>query len=148
VVDQTFNKTPITEAEIYATAQQQYISEIEQYPQTQSSIKIKSEHVYEKARSGEEVELKARRKLVNSFEIVKIEIPHVYFRITCSKGTYIRYIAHDFGKALGIGAHLSQLRRTKSGDFHVENAWNLQDLIERIKLHKTSFQQQPTTNNK
>ncbi|MBD1425346.1 tRNA pseudouridine(55) synthase TruB [Sphingobacterium arenae] len=147
-VDQTFDYTSITEAEIYDTAQQQFIGELEQYPPAHSAIKIKGERVYEKARRGEEVELKARRIVVNSFEIVKIEIPHVYFRITCSKGTYIRSIAHDFGKALGIGAHLSQLRRTKSGDFHVENAWNLQDLIERIKLHKTSFQQQPTTNNK
>jgi tRNA pseudouridine55 synthase len=143
-VNQTFDYTHITEADI-REATLQFTGELEQYPPAHSAIKIKGERVYEKARRGEEVELKARRVTINSFKIEKIEMPNVYFRINCSKGTYIRSIAHDFGKALGIGAHLSQLRRTKSGDFHVDNAWNLQDLIEKIKLHKTTTQQQ--TNN-
>lgn len=143
-INQTFDYTHITESEIYETVLQ-FIGELEQYPPAHSAIKIKGERVYEKARRGEDVELKARRITINSFEIEKIEMPDVYFRISCSKGTYIRSIAHDFGKALGIGAHLSRLRRTKSGDFHVDDAWNLQDLIERIKLHRTTIQQQ--TNN-
>ncbi len=140
-VNQTFDYTHITEADIYETALR-FAGELEQYPPAHSAIKIKGERVYEKARRGEDVELKARRIIINSFDIEKIEMPNLYFRISCSKGTYIRSIAHDFGKALGIGAHLSKLRRTKSGDFHVDDAWNLQDLIEKIKLHKTTIQQQ------
>lgn len=140
-INQTFDYAHITEADIYETAQQ-FVGEIEQYPPAHSAIKIKGERVYEKARRGEEVELKARRVTIHSFAIEKIELPNVYFKIRCSKGTYIRSIAHDFGKALAIGSHLSQLRRTKSGDFHVDDAWNLQDLIEKIKLHKTTVQQQ------
>ncbi len=143
-VNHTFDYTHITEADVYEAALQ-FLGELEQYPPAHSAIKIKGERVYEKARRGEEVELKARRITINSFDIEKVEMPNVYFRISCSKGTYIRSIAHDFGKALGIGAHLSQLRRTKSGNFHVDDAWNLQDLIEKIKLHKTTIQQQ--TNN-
>ncbi|RZF61793.1 tRNA pseudouridine(55) synthase TruB [Sphingobacterium corticibacterium] len=140
-VNQTFDYTHITEADIYETALR-FAGELEQYPPAHSAIKIKGERVYEKARRGEDVELKARRIIINSFDIEKIEMPNLYFRISCSKGTYIRSIAHDFGKALGIGAHLSKLRRTKSGDFHVDDAWNLQDLIEKIKLHRTTIQQQ------
>jgi len=144
-VNQTFDYTHITEADIYETALR-FAGELEQYPPAHSAIKIKGERVYEKARRGEDVELKARRIIIHSFDIEKIEMPNLYFRISCSKGTYIRSIAHDFGKALGIGAHLSKLRRTKSGDFHVDDAWNLQDLIEKIKLHKTTIQQQQTNN--
>ncbi|PRD56379.1 tRNA pseudouridine(55) synthase TruB [Sphingobacterium gobiense] len=140
-VDQTFDYTHLNDADIHKTTLQ-FLGVIEQYPPAHSAIKIKGERVYEKARRGEEVELKARRITINSFEIEKIEMPNVHFRIGCSKGTYIRSIAHDFGKALGIGAHLSQLRRTKSGDFHVDDAWNLQNLIEKIKLHRTTIQQQ------
>jgi len=140
-IDQTFDYSHITDTDIYKTAQQ-FVGEIEQYPPAHSAIKIKGERVYEKARRGEEVELKARRVTINSFAIEKIELPNVHFKIHCSKGTYIRSIAHDFGKALAIGSHLSQLRRTKSGDFHVDDAWDLQDLIEKIKLHKTTVQQQ------
>lgn len=145
-IDQTFDYSHITDADIYKTAQQ-FIGEIEQYPPAHSAIKIKGERVYEKARRGEEVELKARRVTINSFAIEKIELPNVHFKIRCSKGTYIRSIAHDFGKALAIGSYLSQLRRTKSGDFHVDDAWNLQDLIEKIKLQKAAAQQHKLTNN-
>lgn len=135
-VDQTFDYSHLAEADIYDMASR-FVGELEQYPPAHSAIKINGERVYEKARRGEEVELKARRIIVKGFVIEKIEMPEVHFRINCSKGTYIRSIAHDFGKALGIGAHLSQLRRTKSGDFHVDDAWDLQDLIKKIKLHKT-----------
>ncbi|MFD1770020.1 tRNA pseudouridine(55) synthase TruB [Sphingobacterium suaedae] len=135
-IDATFDYTQITEEDIRSTASN-FIGEQQQYPPAHSAIKINGERVYEKARRGEEVALKSRRIVIQEFQIEKIELPAVYFRITCSKGTYIRSIAHDFGKALGIGAHLSALKRTKSGNFHVDNAWNLQDLIQKIKLQKT-----------
>lgn len=135
-VDRTFDYQHITAADIYQTARQ-FVGETDQYPPAHSAIQINGERAYEKARRGEDVEMKARRITINHFDIEHIDMPHVHFRISCSKGTYIRSIARDFGKALGTGAHLSQLRRTKSGNFHVDNAWNLPDLIEKIKLQKT-----------
>ncbi|MGN0003514.1 MAG: tRNA pseudouridine(55) synthase TruB [Sphingobacterium composti] len=134
-IDQTFDISSITEDQIYAVAKT-FEGDIEQYPPAHSALKINGERVYEKARRGEDVELKARKVTIKSFEIEKIEMPNVYFKIKCSKGTYIRSIANDFGKVLNNGSHLSSLRRTMSGDFHVNNAWNLEELIEAIRAHK------------
>ncbi|MBE8715021.1 tRNA pseudouridine(55) synthase TruB [Sphingobacterium hungaricum] len=134
-VDQTFDISSITDQDILEAAQT-FLGDHEQYPPAHSAIKIDGERVYEKARRGEEVELKLRKVFIQDFVIEKIELPEVHFRITCSKGTYIRSIASDFGKKLNNGAYLSSLRRTKSGDFSVENAWNLEDLINAIKLQK------------
>ncbi|MGJ1198152.1 tRNA pseudouridine(55) synthase TruB [Sphingobacterium spiritivorum] len=134
-IDQRFDISGITEEMIFDTAHS-FEGEISQFPPAHSAIKINGERVYEKARRGEEVELKSRKVTINSFVIEKIELPHVYFRISCSKGTYIRSIANDFGKLLNNGSHLSELRRTKSGNYHVDNAWNLENLIEVIKSQK------------
>lgn len=139
-VDHTFDYSQLRDQDILDTTKQ-FIGDITQVPPAHSAIKINGERVYEKARRGEEVELKVRHIGISDFVIEKIELPEVHFRITCSKGTYIRSIAHDFGKALGIGAHLSQLRRTKSGNFDVKEAWDLQDLIEKIKLQKSTNQE-------
>ncbi|MGJ1267765.1 tRNA pseudouridine(55) synthase TruB [Sphingobacterium spiritivorum] len=134
-IDQRFDISGITEEMIFETARS-FEGEINQFPPAHSAIKINGERVYEKARRGEEVELKSRKVTINSFAIEKIELPHVSFRISCSKGTYIRSIANDFGKLLNNGSHLSELRRTKSGNYHVDNAWNLENLIEVIKSQK------------
>ncbi|MGJ1430828.1 tRNA pseudouridine(55) synthase TruB [Sphingobacterium spiritivorum] len=134
-IDQRFDISAITEEMIFDTARS-FEGEINQFPPAHSAIKINGERVYEKARRGEEVELKSRKVTINSFAIEKIELPHIYFRISCSKGTYIRSIANDFGKLLNNGSHLSELRRTKSGNYHVDNAWNLENLIEVIKSQK------------
>src|SRR5690606_22300992 len=134
-IDQTFDYSGITEEQIYATAQS-FVGELEQYPPAHSAVQINGERAYEIARRGEEVALKSRKVFIHAFEIEKIIFPHVYFRITCSKGTYIRSIAHDFGKRLHNGSHLSALRRTRSGNFHVEDAWNLEKLIEAIRAQK------------
>lgn len=136
-VDQTFDISTITEEQIYAAAKT-FEGDIDQFPPAHSALKINGERVYEKARRGEEVELKSRRVTINSFEIEKIELPLVYFKIKCSKGTYIRSIANDFGKVLNNGSYLSTLRRTMSGDFHVDNAWNLEELIAAIREQKSS----------
>lgn len=134
-IDQKFDISSIAEEQIQQTAIN-FIGEQDQFPPAHSAIKIGGERVYEKARRGEDVELKARRINITDFKIEKIELPVIHFRISCSKGTYIRSIAHDFGKALGNGAHLSSLRRTKSGDFHVDNAWDLMELINQVKQNK------------
>lgn len=134
-IDQTFSIDHITEDMIFEAAKS-FEGDIQQFPPAHSAIKINGERVYEKARRGEEVEIKSRQVRINSFIIERIELPNVYFRISCSKGTYIRSLAYDFGKFLQSGSHLSSLRRTKSGDYRVENAWNLEQLIAEIKRHK------------
>ena len=134
-IEEVFPIEHITEQMIFEAAKT-FEGDIQQFPPAHSAIKINGERVYEKARRGEDVEIKSRQVRINSFAIEKIELPNVYFRISCSKGTYIRSLAHDFGKVLHSGSHLSSLRRTKSGDYKVENAWNLEQLIAEIKRHK------------
>ncbi|MCA5004812.1 tRNA pseudouridine(55) synthase TruB [Sphingobacterium bovistauri] len=136
-IDQTFDITNITENDIIAAAKT-FEGEIEQFPPAHSALKINGERVYEKARRGEEVELKARKVTITLFEIEKIEMPNIFFKIKCSKGTYIRSIANDFGKVLNNGSYLSSLRRTMSGNFHVDQAWNLEELIEAIREQKST----------
>jgi tRNA pseudouridine55 synthase len=131
-IDQTFDISNIQDEDIL-TAAAGFVGVQDQYPPAHSAIKIGGERVYEKARRGEEVELKARRVEIMEFEVVKIEMPVVHFRIKCSKGTYIRSIAHDFGKVLNNGGHLTSLRRTKSGAFDVKDAWELTELINQVK---------------
>lgn len=134
-IDNTFDIHDIDQAAILKTAES-FVGEQQQYPPAHSAIKVGGERVYEKARRGETVELKSRPITIHSFIVEKIELPHVFFRIRCSKGTYIRSIAHDFGKRLANGSHLSSLCRTRSGDFDVKDAWELPDLIDTIKLQK------------
>jgi len=138
-INQTFDISALTESDILETAKT-FEGELEQYPPAHSAVQINGERAYEKARRGEEVELKSRKVFIAAFEIEKIELPHVFFRIKCSKGTYIRSIANDFGLRLNNGAHLSALRRTMSGDFHVDKAWNLEELIQKIKDQKAAEQ--------
>ncbi len=131
-VDQRFDIAGITPEQIHAAAAS-FVGEIEQIPPVHSAIKVDGERVYEKARRGEQVALKPRKLQIYAFEIIGIDLPDVQFRVSCSKGTYIRSLAHDFGKALENGAHLSKLRRTKSGDFDVAHAWQVTDLVNCIK---------------
>lgn len=99
-----------------------FTGEIEQTPPVYSAVKIDGKRAYEYAREGEEVEIKSKQITIHEFEITRIELPDVDFRIVCSKGTYIRSIARDFGMELESGAHLTALRRTRIGEFRVEEA--------------------------
>ncbi|MFM2229944.1 MAG: tRNA pseudouridine synthase [Bacteroidota bacterium] len=119
-VDATFPTEHLTEDLIRATAQT-FEGEIMQKPPVFSAIKKDGKRLYEHARAGEEVEIEARKTTIYEFEITRIDLPEIDFRVTCSKGTYIRSLAYDFGKALESGGHLSALRRTKIGDFNVED---------------------------
>lgn len=130
-VDKKFAIDHITEAQIIKTTSR-FIGKIEQVPPVFSAIKKDGKRLYEYAREGKDVSIKKRKVHIHSFEIKAIRLPEVDFRISCSKGTYIRSIAHDFGKALGSGGHLSRLRRTKIGDFNVDIAQDPSDLSERI----------------
>ena len=120
-IDKTFPINHISEELIHKTTQQ-FIGEIQQLPPVYSAVKKDGKRLYEFARAGENVEIKSRTVSISEFEITKIDNNNLEFRVVCSKGTYIRSLAHDFGKALQSGAHLSALRRTKIGDFHVDNA--------------------------
>lgn len=123
-INQTFDTSTITELQIL-NATKQFIGEIEQRPPVFSAIKKDGKRLYEFARSGEEVEVAFRKVEITLFEITRIALPEVDFRVKCSKGTYIRSLANDFGKALNNGAHLSVLRRTKIGEFSVDDAISL-----------------------
>ena len=116
----TFPTEHISEALIMETTKQ-FIGEIDQKPPVFSAIKKDGKRLYEHARAGEEVEIQSRKTTIHEFEITRIQLPEVDFRVTCSKGTYIRSLAFDFGLALQSGGHLSALRRTKIGDYSVEN---------------------------
>ena len=111
----------ITNELIHSTTAQ-FIGDIEQIPPVFSALKKDGKRLYEYAREGKEVEIKKRKVTITEFEITSISLPMVQFRVVCSKGTYIRSLAHDFGKALQSGAHLSSLKRTKIGDYNVNKA--------------------------
>ena len=120
-VDQTYSTSHITEKAIQDILPQ-FRGKIEQIPPVFSALKKDGKRLYEFAREGKQVEIKSRMVEIHAFEITRLELPEVDFKVVCSKGTYIRSLAHDFGKALQSGAHLTVLRRTKIGDFNVSNA--------------------------
>ena len=107
----------------------QFIGEIDQFPPVFSALKKDGKRLYEYARAGEAVEVKSRKITIKDFEITKIDANLVDFRVVCSKGTYIRSLANDFGKALHSGGHLTVLRRTKIGDFNVNKALSIEQFI-------------------
>ncbi len=120
-IDNEYPIAHITNILIHETTQQ-FIGQIEQVPPIFSALKKNGKRLYEYAREGEKVEIKSRSIEIFEFEITNIKLPVVSFRVVCSKGTYIRSLAHDFGKALESGGHLSALRRTKIGDYNVNTA--------------------------
>ena len=134
-VDKTFDISQISNEQIYASTAQ-FTGDIEQYPPAHSAVKINGERLYVKARLGEEVELRKRFVTVPEFEITRIELPEIDFRIVCSKGTYIRSLVSDFGKALNNGAYLSKLTRTRSGSFLLSDAFEVLELVNYIRSRK------------
>ena len=119
-INETFPTEHITDDLIQETTKQ-FIGEIDQFPPIFSALKKDGKRLYEHARAGEEVEITSRKIKITEFEITRIALPEIDFRVVCSKGTYIRSLAFDFGKALNSGAHLTALRRTKIGNFSVDN---------------------------
>ncbi len=130
-IDQTFPTEHISEELIHKTTIQ-FIGKIDQFPPIFSAIKKGGKRLYEFARAGEAVEIKSRQVEITEFEITEIHDLELKFRVVCSKGTYIRSLAHDFGKALNSGAHLSELRRTRIGDFKVDDALTPEIFIESL----------------
>jgi len=121
------NTSDLTE-ELLLSLIPQFEGEIEQTPPIFSAVKVNGERAYKKARAGKKVELKSRIVSIYNFEITSINLPEVNFKVNCSKGTYIRSLANDFGKAAGVGAYLSKLRRTKIGEYSVDDAHTIDSI--------------------
>ncbi|WP_298238634.1 tRNA pseudouridine(55) synthase TruB [uncultured Algibacter sp.] len=148
-INERFPTEHITEDLIKKTTKQ-FTGEIQQFPPIFSAIKKDGKRLYEFARAGEDVEIKPRTVHISEFEIIKIDtstqsilskveglstsLINIEFRVICSKGTYIRSLANDFGKALKSGAHLSALRRTKIGSFNLDEALSIEDFIRTLKV--------------
>lgn len=122
----------IIEAEILEEARQRLTGIYLQIPPIYSAIKQKGVPLYKRARRGETIAVQPRQVEIHSFEITEVDWPFINFTVDCSKGTYIRSLAFDFGKAVGSGAYLSALRRTRIGDYALEDAWSLPDLLKAI----------------
>ena len=132
-IDKAFSIEHISE-ELLKETTKQFIGKIQQKPPIFSAIKKDGKRLYELARKGETTEIKARTVTVSEFEITNINLPKVDFKVICSKGTYIRSLAFDFGIALKSGAHLSALRRTKIGEFSVDKGLSVEEFIENLKV--------------
>ena len=127
----------VTEEQLYKIAQT-FLGETEQRPPVYSAIKKEGSPLYELARRGQEVIPEPRKIQISAFNITTIDLPRVGFSITCSTGTYIRSAAHDFGQKLGCGAYLSALRRTRIGEFKVDDALTVDAFLDQIAIKKDS----------
>ena len=107
--------------------------EIWQVPPIYSAVKVDGKRAFDYARKGKEVELKPKLLVIDELEVLRFELPVLQLRVVCSKGTYIRALARDIGSALGSGAHLTVLDRTRVGNVTLEQCWEIEDLLEKIK---------------
>ena len=130
-VDNIFETSHITNKLLTETTQQ-FIGEIDQVPPQFSAIKVQGVRAYEHARNQEEVIIRARKVQIKTFELTNMELPEVQFRLVCSKGTYVRSLARDYGLALNSGAYLTELVRTRIGSFHLSGASTLEEFVQNI----------------
>ncbi len=128
-VEESTSTDHLTEANL-ETARRKFVGEIEQVPPIYSAIKVGGERLYKKARRGETVDIKTRHVAINRFDITDRRGSDVDFLVHCSKGTYIRSLAHDLGEELGVGGHLVALRREAIGEYRVDDAWQLDALVD------------------
>jgi tRNA pseudouridine55 synthase len=126
-VNESYPTEHIT-ARMIEKARKDFLGEISQIPPSFSAVKVDGERAYKLARKEQEVKMQARQVVINLFEIVSMDIPEISIKVNCSKGTYIRTLADDFGKSLQSGAYLSGLRRTKIGNFSIKDALNINQL--------------------
>lgn len=131
-VNQEFDTSEIKDEDIIE-ATKAFTGTITQTPPIHSAVKVQGRKAYDLAREGEAVKLRSREVHIHHFHITKIEMPYVHFEVKCSKGTYIRSLVNDFGQALNNGAYLATLRREQIGDYSVQDAWQIDDLITTIR---------------
>lgn len=129
--DAHFEINHLTNEDLIETSKK-FVGSIEQVPPIYSAIKIDGKRAFEHARKKENVVLKSRTIQINTFELYHIDLPNIDFSVTCSKGTYIRSLVHDFGKSLNNGAYLTDLRRTEIGKYTVANAFTLDEFKEKV----------------
>lgn len=127
-----FDISNVNEVQIHEAAQS-LTGKIMQSPPVYSALKKDGKRMFTRARKGEQIEMPEREVHIERFEIKSIELPYIHVEVKCSKGTYIRSLANDFGKKLKAGAFLYDLRRTGIGDFSIEDAWNLEALVQKMK---------------
>jgi len=132
-IDHEYDISHIREEEIYRVVND-FIGFIDQVPPVYSAIKVNGERVYKKARKGQSVELSPRKVNVLHFEITEVKLPELCFKVRCSKGTYIRSLVRDYGEKLGVGAYMSQLRRTAIGEFQVKQAVTPGDFLNALNI--------------
>ncbi|MFI5219554.1 MAG: tRNA pseudouridine(55) synthase TruB [Bacteroidia bacterium] len=132
--DYSFSISHITEDLILETSKK-FTGKVLQSPPVHSAVKVNGLRAYKNARKGIETKILSREVFIHQFEITKIEMPLVYFRVVCSKGTYIRALANDFGKALNSGAYLHSLCRTCIGEFKIDNALSVEEFIASVNKH-------------
>jgi tRNA pseudouridine55 synthase len=138
VIDRTFPADTLDETQIRSAASH-FVTTFDQVPPQFSAIKVDGKRAYESARKEINVEIKARQVTISAFEITRIDIPDVDFRVVCSKGTYIRSLARDFGELLGCGAHLTSLCRTRIGSYHLRDAFEIKDFQTMLPGKDASF---------
>jgi len=132
-VENYFYGTKHINADLISKTLLRFLGDSQQYPPIFSAIKIEGKKLYESARKGKEIEIKPRSIQIKELELLKIEMPYVQVRVVCSKGTYIRSLAYDLGKALNSGAWLCKLQRTKIGDYELKSALDIQAFEEEVK---------------
>jgi len=133
--DNEFDISGLTEDELIK-ATELFKGEIEQVPPIYSAVKVDGKRAFEHARKNQKVKLKSRKVLIHTFDLVHIDLPDIDFRVRCSKGTYIRSLVDDFGKAVDNGAYLTGLRRTEIGDYKVSDAYTVEE-FRKIILEET-----------
>ena len=126
----------ITEENILETSKK-FIGTLQQIPPVYSALKKGGEPLYKKARKGENVVIEPREVKSKEFEITGIDLPEVRFRLVCSKGFYVRSLVRDFGEALGVGAHMTELVRTRIGEFSITEALTIDEFIESLQIHQS-----------
>lgn len=130
-IDQTYPTDHINPALVEAT-KAQFMGDIDQYPPVYSALKKEGKRLYEYARKGEQVDIPSRKVNISAFSIDTSALPQLSFKVSCSKGTYIRSLVHDYGQALNSGAYLSSLCRERIGDFHLNNAMSIDTFEAKI----------------
>lgn len=131
-IDETFS-LPLNDPKLLTATAQQFLGEIEQMPPAFSAKKVNGQKAYHLARRGKEVDLKPAEIHITEFDVDASEFPDIHFTLDCSKGTYVRSLAFDYGKALNSGAHLIALKRTRIGEFRIENSYSVESAMEAIE---------------
>ena len=132
-IDATYPTEHITREQVEQVLRQQFVGSIKQVPPSYSACKVDGHRAYKMARKGKEVELKAKELVIDEIELLSYSMPRIAIRVVCSKGTYIRALARDIGQALGSGAHLTALRRTRVGGVRVDDCLQVPDMLDLLE---------------